>query len=159
MIAGYMETPMREREALLETADVKARLEKLLTKLTEELEIAELEKKLSQKVHKNIEKNQKEYYLREQLKVINKELGDDEDTQAEAERYRKRIADRPLPPEVAEILKKEVDRLAKMPPAMAKAQSSATTWIRASICPGASIRTITMTFPWRKRSWTRTTTA
>ena len=120
MIAGYMETPMREREALLETADVKARLEKLLTKLTEELEIAELEKKLSQKVHKNIEKNQKEYYLREQLKVINKELGDDEDTQAEAERYRKRIADRPLPPEVAEILKKEVDRLAKMPPAMAE---------------------------------------
>lgn len=59
MIAGYMETPMREREALLETADVKARLEKLLTKLTEELEIAELEKKLSQKSTRILKRTRK----------------------------------------------------------------------------------------------------
>jgi ATP-dependent Lon protease len=120
MIAGYMETPMREREELLETADVKTRLEKLLTKLTGELEIAELQKDLSQKVHKSIEKNQKEYYLREQLKVINKELGDEEDNHAEADRYRQQIQATALPEEVVVVLEKEVDRLAKMPPAMAE---------------------------------------
>ncbi len=120
MISGYMEIPIAEREELLETVPVRERLEKLYAKLSQELDIAELEKTISQQVHKSIEKNQKEYYLREQMKVINRELGDEEDNHAEAETYRGRIKELPLPDEVAKLLLKETERLEKMPPAMAE---------------------------------------
>ena len=69
---------------------------------------------------KQIEKNQREYYLREQIKVINKELGDGDERQAEIDEYKKQMEGRDLPPEVTEKLNKELDRLAKMPPMMAE---------------------------------------
>ena len=120
IIAGYLTISIEEKEGLLEELDVKARMHKLYAFLCKELEIAELEKSIAQEVRKQIEKNQREYYLREQIKVINKELGDGDERQAEIDEYKKQMEGRDLPPEVTEKLNKELDRLAKMPPMMAE---------------------------------------
>lgn len=120
IIAGYLTISIDEKEELLELADVKERMHKLHTFLCKELEIAELEKNISQEVRKQIEKNQREYYLREQIKVINKELGEGDERQAEVDEYKKQMEGRDLPPEVADKINKELDRLYKMPPMMAE---------------------------------------
>lgn len=120
IIAGYLTISIDEKEDLLELADVKERMHKLHTFLCKELEIAELEKNITQEVRKQIEKNQREYYLREQIKVINKELGEGDERQAEVDEYKKQMEGRDLPPEVADKINKELDRLYKMPPMMAE---------------------------------------
>ncbi len=84
--------------------------------LTREREIAGIAKDISQEVHKQVEKNQKEYYLREQIKAISKELGESEDLQSEIAEYKQKIASMDMPEDVAEKLNKELSRLAKMPP-------------------------------------------
>lgn len=120
IIAGYLTISIDEKEELLELADVKERMHKLHTFLCKELEIAELEKNITQEVRKQIEKNQREYYLREQIKVINKELGEGDERQAEVDEYKKQMEGRARPPEVADKINKELDRLYKMPPMMAE---------------------------------------
>lgn len=120
IISGYLTISIDEKEELLELADVKERMHKLHTFLCKELEIAELEKNITQEVRKQIEKNQREYYLREQIKVINKELGEGDERQAEVDEYKKQMEGRNLPPEVADKINKELDRLYKMPPMMAE---------------------------------------
>ena len=120
IIAGYLTISIDEKEELLELADVKERMHKLHTFLCKELEIAELEKNITQEVRKQIEKNQREYYLREQIQVINKELGEGDERQAEVDEYKKQMEGRDLPPEVADKINKELDRLYKMPPMMAE---------------------------------------
>lgn len=120
IIAGYLTISIDEKEELLELADVKERMHKLHTFLCKELEIAELEKNITQEVRKQIEKNQREYYLREQIKVINKELGEGDERQTEVDEYKKQMEGRDLPPEVADKINKELDRLYKMPPMMAE---------------------------------------
>lgn len=120
IIAGYLTISIDEKEELLELADVKERMHKLHTFLCKELEIAELEKNITQEVRKQIEKNQREYYLREQIKVINKELGEGDERQAEVDEYKNQMEGRDLPPEVADKINKELDRLYKMPPMMAE---------------------------------------
>lgn len=114
MIAGYLSINIEEKEQLLEAVDVKERMNKLYTYLCKELEIAGLEKNISQQVRKQIEQNQKEYYLREQMKAINKELGEGDERQAEIDEYKKQMSELDLPAE------KELDRLYKMPPMMAE---------------------------------------
>lgn len=120
MIAGYLSINIEEKEQLLEAVDVKERMNKLYTYLCKELEIAGLEKNISQQVRKQIEQNQKEYYLREQMKAINKELGEGDERQAEIDEYKKQMAELDLPEEVVEKINKELDRLYKMPPMMAE---------------------------------------
>ena len=120
IIAGYLTISIDEKEELLELADVKERMHKLYAFLCKEQEIAELEKNIAQEVRKQIEKNQREYYLREQIKVINKELGDGDERQAEIDEYKKQMEGRDMPPEVTDKLNKELDRLFKMPPMMAE---------------------------------------
>ena len=120
IIAGYLTISIDEKKELLELADVKERMHKLYAFLCKEQEIAELEKNIAQEVRKQIEKNQREYYLREQIKVINKELGDGDERQAEVDEYKKQMEGRDLPPEVTDKLNKELDRLFKMPPMMAE---------------------------------------
>ena len=95
-------------------------MNKLYTYLCKELEIAGLEKNISQQVRKQIEQNQKEYYLREQMKAINKELGEGDERQAEIDEYKKQMSELDLPAEVVEKINKELDRLYKMPPMMAE---------------------------------------
>lgn len=116
LITGYLPVSLEEKETLLETGEVKKRLRMLYEILSRELEIAGLAKNISQEVHKQIEQNQKEYYLREQIKAISKELGEGEDLQSEISNYRKKMDERVLPEEVRDKLNKELSRLSKMQP-------------------------------------------
>ena len=95
-------------------------MHKLYEMLSKELEIAGLEKNIAQEVRKQIERNQKEYYLREQIKAINKELGEGDELKAEIEEYKKKMAELALPEDVVVKCEKELDRLYKMPPMMAE---------------------------------------
>ena len=115
LIASHLALKLEDKQMLLEALDVEERLEKLCDILARELEILELEKKISGQVRKQMEKTQKEYYLREQMKAIQKELGDKDERMAEVEEYRRRLAALELPKETADKIAKEIDRLEKMP--------------------------------------------
>ncbi|MEW6173459.1 MAG: endopeptidase La [Bacillota bacterium] len=121
IIASHLTLKIEDKQELLEAVDVATRLEKLCAILTREMEIVELERRINIRVRKQMEKTQKEYYLREQIKAIQKELGDKDERQAEGEEYREKIAEAKLPKEVEEKALKEVERLEKMPPMAAEA--------------------------------------
>jgi len=110
-----------DRQDLLEAVDPCVRLERLCHMITREIEILELERRISSRVRKQMEKTQKEYYLREQLKAIHKELGEKEDRLSEVEDYRRKIQEARLPAEVEERALRELERLEKMPPMAAEA--------------------------------------
>ena len=101
------------KQTLLETVNVVERLKLFERCLNDELEIARLEKKISATVRRNIDKNQKEYFLREQLKAIHTELGDDEE---ERDTLTEQIKNKHMPAEVEEKALKELARMDKMPP-------------------------------------------
>ncbi len=115
MIAGHLSLKLEDKQFLLGAVDSIDRLNLLCDFLSRELEILEIEKTLSQRVRKQVEKNQKEYYLREQMKAINKELGDKDGKTGEIEEFRRRMTQQNLPDEVKEKLGKEIERLDKMP--------------------------------------------
>lgn len=121
VIASHLALKLTEKQTVLEAIDVKARLELLCKILTNEMEILELERKINARVRKQMEKTQKEYYLREQLKAIQKELGEKEDRVAEGEELRDKVEKAKLPKEVKEKAIKEIERLEKMPPMVAEA--------------------------------------
>ena len=121
IIASQVIAKLTEKQAYLETLDVRQRLQTLLLHLSKETEILDLDKKIAGEVRKQMEKNQREYYLREQIKAINKELGEDEDKDAECQEYREKIKKAKMPKEATEKALKEVDRLAKMSGAVAEA--------------------------------------
>jgi ATP-dependent Lon protease len=120
LIASHLTLKIPEKQAVLEAIDINARLEKLSSIIAGELEILELERKINQRVRKQMEKTQKEYYLREQMKAIQKELGDRDDRGGEIEEYREKIKDAGFPPETEEKVLKELERLEKMPPMVAE---------------------------------------
>ncbi|TYP73875.1 endopeptidase La [Paenibacillus methanolicus] len=115
VITSHLSLKIKDKQDILETIDVKARLEKLLDLLNNEREVLELERKISQRVKKQMEKTQKEYYLREQMKAIQKELGEKEGRAGEVEELRNQLANANLPEKVQEKVEKEIDRLEKMP--------------------------------------------
>jgi ATP-dependent Lon protease len=119
-ISGFLDLPLKEKIDLLATQDVKVRMQMLYGYLTKELEIVNLEKDIADQVHDQIEKNQKEYYLREKIKAISKELGEGTDEQEELEEYKEKVKSLQLPEEVHKGLLKEIERLRKMPPMMAE---------------------------------------
>ena len=116
IIVGYLPLALTEKEELLEMAPLKLRLRKLYEILVREQEIADVAKNISEQVHQQVEQNQKEYYLREQIKAISKELGENEDVQAEIAEYKEQMSKLKMPHNVAEKINKELGRLAKMPP-------------------------------------------
>lgn len=120
MIAGYLSVSIEEKQLLLEAFNVKERMHSLYALLSKELEIAGLEKNIAAEVRRQIEKNQRDYYLREQMKAINKELGEGDELQEEIEEYKKQMAQLKLPEEVSRKITKELDRLHKMPPMAAE---------------------------------------
>ncbi|ANC78052.1 endopeptidase La [Fictibacillus phosphorivorans] len=115
VISSHLSLKIKEKQKILEIFDVKERLEYLLDLLNNEKEVLGLEKKIGQRVKKAMEKTQKEYYLREQMKAIQKELGDKEGKVGEVSTLKERIESSDMPETVMELAKKELDRYEKMP--------------------------------------------
>ena len=103
-----------DKQVILNESTLLGRLEKLLTLLRQECQIMDIERDLDDKVNARMDKGQREYYLREQMNVISEELGDAEDTRAEADTYREKVKALNLDEESTEKLLKECDRLARM---------------------------------------------
>lgn len=120
VICSHLSLKIKDKQEILETIDVRLRLEKLLDILNNEREVLELERKISQRVRKQMEKTQKEYYLREQMKAIQKELGDKEGRATEVEELRALLEETEVPEKVKDKIEKEIDRLERMPPASAE---------------------------------------
>ncbi len=120
-IATHLNLSIEDRQRLLAAIDVTDRLELLGEVLSRELEILDIEKRLNSRVRKQMEKNQREYYLREQMKAIQRELGQKDDRGSEAEELRDKVEELKLPAEVEERCQKEIDRLERMPPGVAEA--------------------------------------
>ncbi len=121
VITSHMTLKIEDKQKILAAFEVSTRLDLLIGIIKNELEILELEKKISSRVRRQMEKTQREYYLREQLKAIQKELGDKDERSAEADDYRQKVAEAELPEGVAEKAEKEIARLEKMPPLAAEA--------------------------------------
>jgi len=114
IIAANVLTRLEDRQAILEKLKVKDRLEALCAILLRETELADVEKQVQARIKKQIEKNQKDYYLREQIKAIQTELGDKDGT--DVEELRERLANTPLNDEAREKADKELERLSRMAP-------------------------------------------
>jgi ATP-dependent Lon protease len=120
LIATTMRLKTSEKQELLEEADVEARLRKLTVLLNRELELLELGTKIQSQVHSEMEKSQREYFLRSQMKAIQEELGEGDEQQAEIAELRAQIEEANLPEEAEKQARRELDRLAKLPSAAAE---------------------------------------
>jgi ATP-dependent Lon protease len=119
-VAANLRLEMADAQEILELDNVKDKLHKLMTLLDREIEVMELGKKIRTEAQSEMEKVQREYFLREQLKAIRKELGEEDEQSLEVEEYRRKIAEVGMPEEVEKEAKRELDRLAKMPTAAAE---------------------------------------
>jgi ATP-dependent Lon protease len=115
VIASNIFLKTDQKMEILEEFNPKIRLEKLFEILTNEISILEIEKNINAKVRRQIDKSQKEYYLREQIKAIQSELGEKEGVLGEVEEYREKVLELELPEDVEKKISKELDRLLKMP--------------------------------------------
>ncbi|HVD65438.1 MAG TPA: LON peptidase substrate-binding domain-containing protein, partial [Gaiellaceae bacterium] len=120
LIATTMRLKTPEKQELLEEADIEARLRKLTVILNRELEVLELGTKIQSQVQSEMEHSQREYFLRQQLKAIQDELGEGDEQQAEISELRGQIEEAHLPEEADRAARRELDRLAKLPPAAAE---------------------------------------
>ncbi len=140
VITSHLPLKIADKQKILETIDIKERLETLLQIMNNEREVLELERKISQRVKKQMEKTQKEYYLREQMKAIQRELGEKEGRIGEVEELRNQLKELDAPDYVKEKVEKEIDRLEKIPTTSAE---------------GGVIRTYVewlLNLPWRKET-------
>ncbi len=115
IIAGNIDLKLEEQQEILEILPPYERLEFLYGKLIQEMEILRIERNIDEKVRSQIDRVQKEYYLREQMKVIQEELGEDESVTTEIQEYRSRMDELELEGEVREKVEKEISRLSKLP--------------------------------------------
>ena len=115
LITSHLNLKLESRQELLEALDVEDRLEKLYAILARELEVLQMEVQINQRVRGQIEKIQKDSYLREQLRAIHKELGEDEDVSETSSEYRKKLEEGDYPDEVKEIVLKELSRMERLP--------------------------------------------
>ena len=115
IIASNIFLKVEQKQEIMDEFHPAARMEKLLEILMKEIEILEVEKNINARVRKQIDKMQKEYYLREQIKAIQNELGDKEGIAGEVEEYKERLEKANLPEEAEQKVLKELDRLLKMP--------------------------------------------
>ncbi len=120
LIASNFNISVGEKQEILEILDIKKRLEKVVSILNKELHVLELGSKIQGELKKEMDKNQREYYLREQLKAIQRELGEEDERTVEVTELKEKIEKSKMPKEVNEVAQKELDRLSKMPPAAAE---------------------------------------
>jgi len=120
VIASHLPLKIKDKQIILEISSVKERLERIVSILNNEREVLELERKISQRVKQQMEKTQKEYYLREQMKAIQKELGDKEGRVGEIEELRGRLEKLDAADYVKEKISNEINRLEKIPTSSAE---------------------------------------
>ena len=120
LIASNLNVSLEEKQELLGTLDVRARLEKLSTILNREIELLELGHRIQSQVQTELSKNQKEFYLRQQLKAIQRELGEGDGKSAEIDELRKRLDEANLLPDARKAADHELDRLRIIPPESAE---------------------------------------
>ncbi|TRX57257.1 endopeptidase La [Thalassomonas sp. M1454] len=139
-MAAHMPLKLQDKQHVLEIADVNQRLEYLMALMEGEIDLLQVEKKIRGRVKKQMEKSQREYYLNEQMKAIQKELGDMDDVPDEAEQLLKKIEDAQMPTEAKDKTLAELQKLKMMSPMSAEA-----TVVRSYIDWMISV-------PWKKRS-------
>ncbi|MFY9578504.1 MAG: endopeptidase La [Gaiellaceae bacterium] len=120
LVASTLRLKTEEKQHLLELTDVEARLREITTILNRELEVFELGSKIQSQVQEEMEKGQREFYLRQQLKAIQDELGEGDSEQAEVNELRSRFDEMDLPEDVRKAVDRELARLEKLPPAAAE---------------------------------------
>jgi len=120
LIASNLNLNIQQKQQVLETVDVKERLRKLTFHINKEVEVLELSRKIQSKAATEMGKMQKEFILKEQLKAIQKELGEKDERTADIDEFRKKIEAAKMPQEAYEAADKELDRLSKMNPAAAE---------------------------------------
>jgi len=120
-MAAHMTLKVSDKQIILETADIEKRLENLMTLMEGEVDLLEMEKKIRVRVKQQMEKNQREYYLNEQMKAIQKELGDMDDVPNEIEELEKKITNAGMSKEAKSKATTELNKLKLMPPMSAEA--------------------------------------
>jgi ATP-dependent Lon protease len=120
LVATHLRMEPEERQHLLELDSVQEKLSDVNGLIAKELDVLELGKKLQSEVQEELSKSQREYYLREQLKAIQRELGEGTETEAEATELRTKIEESGMPEEAEREARRELDRLSKLPPAAAE---------------------------------------
>ena len=120
IIASHLPLKLKEKQEVLETIDMKERLSRVIEIINNEKEVLFLEKKIGQRVKHSMERTQKEYYLREQMKAIQKELGDKEGKTGEIEVLNEKIEEAEMPEHIKETALKELDRYEKVPSSSAE---------------------------------------
>ncbi len=114
LVAANLDAPVDEKAGLLETIDVKDRIRKVLKLLTRQLEILKMRERINSQIKEEMGKNQREYVLRQQLKAIKEELGEDDGDQGDLDGLEERIAKASLPQEAEQVAKKQLKRLRNM---------------------------------------------
>ncbi len=120
LIASNLNVSVAEKQEILEAISIKDLLKKVTVLVHQKIEILELGNKIQSQVRGEIDKTQREYYLREQLKAIQRELGEKDEKTVESEELRDRLEKKALPDEVRKVAEKEMDRLSKIPPQAAE---------------------------------------
>ncbi|ELK47162.1 endopeptidase La [Halobacillus sp. ACCC02827] len=120
MVSSHLPIKLKDKQAVLETRNVKERLKKLIEIIGNEREVLQIEKKIGQRVKKSMEKTQKEYYLREQMKAIQSELGDKDGKTGEVAQLKEKIEKAAMPERVEEVAYKELGRYEKIPQSSAE---------------------------------------
>jgi len=115
LVASTMRIKTQDKQALLEESNVEQRLRRLIGILAQELEVLELGSKIQSDVRSEIDKSQREYFLRQQMKAIQQELGETDDTQAEVNELREQLDKLALPEEIDKVARRELERLTKIP--------------------------------------------
>ncbi|MGB9843115.1 MAG: endopeptidase La [Caldisericia bacterium] len=116
IVASNIIVPLSDKQKILELLNIEERIEYLIKILSKEVELLRISSEIEEKVKSQVDKTQKEYFLREQLKAIKKELGESEEYGEEVEEYKEKIKKRNLPQYVLDKFNEELKRLAKMPP-------------------------------------------
>ncbi|MDA1372261.1 MAG: endopeptidase La [Proteobacteria bacterium] len=142
-IASHMSLQLQEKQNLLELAGLQARIEHLMALIESEIDLFQVEKRIRGRVKKQMEKSQREYYLNEQMKAIQKEMGEMDDVPNEAEELRQKIDDAGMPKDAKEKALSELNKLKLMSPMSSEASVVRTylDWM--------------VTIPWKKRSKVR----
>ena len=133
IITSIINAPIEEKQKILEIADTNERLKEVTRIVNHQMEVLELGNKIQSKVKSDLDKSQREFYLRQQLKAIQQELGEADQTTLEVEEYRKKIEEKNLPPEAQKEAQRELERLGRMHPSSAEYTVASTylDWITA----------------------------